>query len=171
MPDTQKIAEKLTNAYKQFVEYTKEFLDESKEEAAPALKEAAEKSKEKLSELAELTVEEIDKVSDYVARDVHDAAEYIAEGERELGDWLRLDALYLEDKFMEAFSQMVDQTSLALKEIEERAKQATELHTGEVTAPGTLVCKACGEELHFKKPGHIPPCPKCHATVFERKTD
>ncbi|WP_455234152.1 zinc ribbon-containing protein [Thiogranum longum] len=22
--------------------------------------------------------------------------------------------------------------------------------------------------MHFHKPGRIPPCPKCHATVFRR---
>ncbi|MDH5595020.1 MAG: zinc ribbon-containing protein, partial [Gammaproteobacteria bacterium] len=43
-----------------------------------------------------------------------------------------------------------------------------EWHTGEVVGVGTLRCKACGELLHFHATGHIPPCPKCQKTVFNR---
>ena len=41
-------------------------------------------------------------------------------------------------------------------------------HTGEISGPGTLLCVACGTELHLHKTGRIPPCPKCHATQFKR---
>ena len=165
------VTEKLIHAYNQILETTKEFLDTTEKEAKPAILDAIDKSKEKLAELTELTAEDIEKVSDFVVRDLHDAAEYIAVGERELGDWLRLDALYLEDKFMEAFSNMVDHTQVALEEIRQNAQRATEWHTGEITGPGTLVCTECGEVLHFKKTGHIPPCPKCHKTIYKRSEE
>ena len=172
MPESHNpVTEKLIHAYDQMLETTKEFLDTTGKEAKPAILDAIDKSKEKLAELTELTAEDIDKVSDFVVRDIHHAAEYIAEGERELGDWLRLDALYLEDKFMEAFSNMVDHTQLALEELRQNAIRATEWHTGEITGPGTLFCASCGEALHFKKTGHIPPCPKCHHTVYNRNED
>ena len=169
MPNTHEIAEKLEHAYKQLLEDSKEVLDVTRKEAKPAVLDAIDKGKEKLAEITELTAEEIDKVSDFVIRDINDAAEYIAVGERELGDWLRIDALLIEDKFLEAFSHMVDHTQVALAEIAENANRATQWHTGEITGPGLLVCSACGEELHFHKPGHIPPCPKCHATEYVRK--
>jgi len=172
MSDSQHpLSDKLVHAYNQMLETAKEVLDTTKKEAQPAILDAMDKAKEKTAELTELTGEEIEKVSDFVVRDLHDAAEYIAEGERELTDWLRLDALYLEDKFMEAFSHMVDHTALALEELRQNAKRATEWHTGEITGPGTLVCAECGEKLHFKKTGHIPPCPKCHKSVFVRSDD
>ena len=169
MPDKQNpVSEKLIHAYNQLLESTKQFLDTTSKEAKPAILDAINKSKEKLAEATELTAEEIDRVSDYVVRDLHDAAEYIAEGERELADWLRLDALYIEDRLMDMFSQMVDHTRMALDELAENAKRATEWHTGEIASVGTLVCENCGEQLHFQKTGHIPPCPKCHHTVFNR---
>jgi len=171
MPNSHELNEKLVRGYKQLLESSKKILDTTKKEATPAVLDAIDKGKETAAELAELTVEEIDKVSDFVVRDLHDAAEYIAEGERELGDWLRIDALLIEDKFLEVFSQMVDHTQVALDEIAANAKRATEWHTGEITSAGTLVCTKCGEVLHFHNAGHIPPCPKCHATVFERQTD
>ena len=171
MPNSQELQEKLIKGYKQLLETSKEILSVTKKEATPAVLDAIDKSKEKAAELAELTSEEIDKVSDFVIRDLHDAAEYIAVGERELGDWLRIDALLIEDKFLEAFSHMVDHTQVALDEIAANAKRASEWHTGEITSAGTLVCSACGEVLHFHNAGHIPPCPKCHATVFNRAED
>jgi hypothetical protein len=40
--------------------------------------------------------------------------------------------------------------------------------TGEVTHGGTFICKGCEAEIHLKKPGHLPPCPKCSKTEFRR---
>jgi len=171
MPNTHELNEKLIKGYKQLLQTSKEILDVTKKEATPAVLDAIDKGKEKAAELAELTSEEIDKVSDFVIHDLHDAAEYIAAGERELGDWLRIDALLIEDKFLEAFSHMVDHTKMALSELEANAKRASEWHTGQITSAGTLVCEKCGEVLHFHNAGHIPPCPKCHATTFNRGED
>jgi len=167
----EKLSEKLSHAYDEFLHTAKEFIDVTEKEAQPAIQDAVEKTKEKMAEVTELTAEEIEKISNYVMRDLQDAARYIAFGERELGDWLRIDALYLEDKFMEAFSKMVDHTKMALNDIENKAFIASEWHTGEITSAGTLVCEKCGEILHFKKTGHVPPCPKCHHTVFVRESE
>lgn len=40
--------------------------------------------------------------------------------------------------------------------------------TGEVTHGGTFSCTSCKSEIHLKKPGHLPPCPKCTKTEFRR---
>ena len=51
----------------------------------------------------------------------------------------------------------------SLQEILKLKEQAPEYRTGEITGPGTLLCSECGEQLHFHRPGHIPPCPKCRS--------
>jgi len=168
MTDT---TEKLVKAYNQMLETTKEIVDMTKREAPPAILDAIDKAKESLTDATDLTIEEMDKVSDYLKRDLHDAAEYIAEGERELADWLRIDVLYIEDRLLEMFSHMVDETALALEQIRQNAEATNSWRTGEITGIGTLVCNECGEVLHFKKTGHIPPCPKCHHTEFRRDND
>ena len=167
----EKLSKKLSHAYEQFVHTLKSFVDVTEREAQPALKDAIDKTKEKMAEVTELTGEEIEHISDYVMRDMQDAAKYIAFGERDLADWLRLDTLYLEDRFMDAFSKMVDYTKAALNDIENEAFLASEWHTGEIAGPGTLVCEKCGELIHFEKTGHVPPCPKCHHTVFVRESE
>ncbi len=166
MTDT---TEKLVKAYNQILETTKEIVDMSKREATPAILDAMDKAKDRVSEATELTGEEIENVSDYLRRDLHDAAEYIAAGEQGLEDWLRVDALYIEDSLLEMFSHMVDETALALTQIRQNAELASSWRTGEIVGIGTLVCKNCGETLHFKKTAHIPPCPKCHHTEFKRR--
>lgn len=41
-------------------------------------------------------------------------------------------------------------------------------HTGEVTRGGTFKCTECSSTIKLKKAGHLPPCPKCHKTLFRR---
>ena len=57
---------------------------------------------------------------------------------------------------------------LELRQLDKVRQRVTEWHTGEITTIATLRCRTCGEPVHFKRNGHIPPCPKCHATVYER---
>lgn len=162
---------KLVEAYHTMLERAREAMARLGHEAKPKLEQALEEARETAWKLGELSEEEAEKISDYILRDLRDAAEYIAEGERGLADWLRLDLLYLEDKAMETFSHMVDQTRLELDRLALNAALYGEWHTGEITAPGTLECKQCGELLHFHKTAHIPPCPKCHGTRFRRRLE
>jgi predicted RNA-binding Zn-ribbon protein involved in translation (DUF1610 family) len=65
---------------------------------------------------------------------------------------------------------MVDETRETLKGFEQEASRVGEWHTGEVVGIGTFECKSCGEVIHFHKPGHMPPCPKCRSSKYRRLT-
>ncbi len=65
----------------------------------------------------------------------------------------------------------VDKATIELEQLKRRADHLSEWHTGETTEPGALICSICGEEIHFLKTRHIPPCPKCYATLFKRASD
>ena len=162
--------EKIAKAYHQYLFYTRDFLDESKEEIGPTVKKAMEYASEKTEELGEITREETEILSTYVSRDIKDAAEFIVEGERSLADWLRTDIMYIEDKFLALFSDVVTDMSAELRDMAGYANAHREWHTGEINGLGTLECKNCGEKIHFKQPGHIPPCPKCNESVFVRES-
>ncbi len=161
--------EHLIEAYNRMVERTREGLKTLREETGPKVRQALETARDKAAELGELSREEADTVADYIQRDVHDAAEYIAEHGHEFTDWLRLDLLMVEQQLIEATKPLVDQTAMELHHLQERAQELNEWHTGEVTGVGTLVCSSCGQEVHFHQTGHVPPCPKCHATIFNRR--
>ena len=162
--------DRLVAAYESMLERVHDAADTAEQKSVPWLREALANAREKAVELEELTREEAEKVSRYVERDLQDAASYIAETGQEFRDWLSFDWQLMQNRMLDMFAGMADQTSLALKGFAEQARQASLYRTGEITAPGVLECTDCGEELHFETTGHIPPCPKCHATSFQRKS-
>lgn len=162
------MSNKLETAYERMRERTQQFLDENTQELLPSLLDALTSAKEQAIHLGELSKDEAELISAYLRRDLHDAGEYIKQQRGELGDWLRFDVDLIEKNIWNSLSLLVDKTTIELEALKERADRLGEWHTGEITGPGTLVCSACGEEIHFHKTGHIPPCPKCHATVYKR---
>ncbi|WP_177419395.1 zinc ribbon-containing protein [endosymbiont of Lamellibrachia barhami] len=167
-PDNKNPLDRLTDAYEEILEHVHDAIESTKENAIPGLKDYFDDAKEKAVELGELSREEADKVAGYVERDVKDAAHYLIETGEQLSEWWQFDVHQVEDRMIEMFSRVADQTKLELNKIAERAKEASRYHTGEVTGPGTLICSSCGKEMHFKKTGHIPPCSGCHGTEFRR---
>lgn len=159
---------KLESAYEHMLETAKEFVVNAREHSGPVIKQALKEAREKASDVSELTTEEIDKLSSYIEKDLVEAADFMQEQERELADWLHLDVLLIEKFLLDKFSSLADRTRIELEEWSLNADVFGEWHTGEIVSMGVLRCEACGEELHFEKPGHIPPCPKCHATKFKR---
>ena len=125
---------------------------------------------ERLSEWEELTREEVNEIGDYLQRDIEDAANFMEINRKELKDWLRYDLYMIEGTLGDTFSKMVDETRETLNDFEEEATRIGEWHTGEIVGLGTFECKSCGEVIHFHKPGHVPPCPKCHASKYRRLT-
>ncbi len=155
---------KLTVAYNLMLERAREVMAKAGKGASHGIEAAMEKA----TELEELSREEAEQVAEYVRRDLHDAANFITESGSELRDWLRFDIDVVEQSVAEMFAQMVDHTKLELDKLEKMANAVGEWHTGEVVGIGTLECKGCGEQIHFHKTGHIPPCPKCRGTRYRR---
>ncbi len=164
-PDTK---EKLIQAYDRMMERIKHGLEEAEHKAAPKLRHAVDAAREKAVELGEVTREEAERLGEYIMRDLHDIGEYIHETGEEMETWFQIDKELIEVRLLDLISSVADKTSLELAELAARAKAASTYHTGEIAGPGTLECEQCGEQLHFKAAGHIPPCPKCHQTSFRR---
>ncbi len=168
--DKQTPLDHLVAAYEKMLERVHHTLEQT-EHRVPNLRQNLEQAREKAVEMGELTREEAEKVASYIERDLHDAASFIVETGQQVRDWWRFDLGRMQVGMLEWFSRMADQTSLQLQEMAEQLRQAQIYRTGEVTGPGTLVCAACGREMHFQKPGHIPPCPHCHGTQYGRAED
>jgi hypothetical protein len=160
--------DRLVAAYEKMLERVHETVERA-ESRVPAFKQNLDQAREKAVELGELTREEAEKVASYIERDIHDAAVYLSETGHQLREWWDFDLKQMEARVLELFASVADQTSLQLREMTENLRRAELYHTGEITGPGTLLCTGCGNAMHFKKPGHIPPCPGCHATEFRRE--
>lgn len=160
--------EAMGEAYELMLERTAEKLHALEDKAGPKMRHLIDESRDKAVELGELSREEADKIANYLWRDLKDAGRYLADTGADFREWLGFEAALLGDRLKDLFGKAADKTTVELIELETEA-ESTVYHTGEITGPGTLVCTKCGEKLHFKKPGHIPPCPKCHATEFVRE--
>ena len=159
----------LGQAYEKMFETVADDLQKAEDKSAPVLKELIANAKEKLTAAEEITEEEGEKLAGYLERDLVDLAGAIAENGRELKDWLGFETVLLEDYFLNMLSQAADQTEVEwLKLKMQAAAERPTYKTGEVVAPGTFECVQCGEQIHLKKAGHLPPCPKCAHTDFKR---
>jgi len=117
----------------------------------------------------QLRADEAIKLKHSITRDLIDAAHHLNETGKELSDWLGFDISLIKSELWLAFTEAADKTTLELLKLKQIAANAG-YHTGEIIGLGTLVCDQCKATLHFHKPGHIPPCGKCHGTHFHRLT-
>lgn len=159
-----------TKAYERMLERVTEAMEQAEEKARPRLREALERARKRAVELGELTTEEAERIAEYVRRDVEDAAQYLSRNQQDLAGWFRMDMQLLENWLLDRFAFIADRTRLELLELRANLERAAHWHTGEITGPGELRCESCGKVLRFEKAGHIPPCPKCSHTRFERIT-
>ncbi|MBE9533131.1 MAG: zinc ribbon-containing protein [Proteobacteria bacterium] len=164
----QELEQKLVAAYDKMMGRIEHLLDKAEQEALPVLQKNIESAKQQAIELKEVSTEEAEKIADYIRRDLHDAADYLEQTGKELSTWLHFDLELVEDRILDVFSKVADKTRLELAQLVEQAKRNQEYHTGEITSIGTLACQSCDTLMHFKKTGRIPPCPKCHKTLFVR---
>lgn len=162
------LEQKLIAAYDKMMHRVEALLDSAEQQALPVLQKNIEKAKQQAIELKEISKEEAEKLGDYLLRDLHDAAAYLERSGKQFSTWLNFDLELIEDRILDVFTKIADKTRIELAQLAAQAKRAQEYHTGEITSIGTLACQECDTLLHFKKTSRIPPCPKCHKTVFIR---
>jgi len=158
----------LGSAYERMYERAAKSLHQTKDKSGPLLHKLVDEARSKAVELEELSEEDARKLADWLKRDLDDAVSYLAETGHELSDWLGFETTLLEGAVLDLLLKAADNTTVELLTMRDNARHPGTYHTGELTGPGTLVCEQCGEKLDFRKAGKIPPCPKCHATVFHR---
>lgn len=161
------ISEKLSQAYQHVLAHALHTVQQGGGVLHQVLDEVKDELREDATALADLSRDEVALLQAYIKRDLVDAATYLDTTGKELKDWLGFDLALIESRLFSQFAQAADQTALALIEIKQQAALAP-YSTGELAGIGTLVCDQCGHALHFHKPGHIPPCAKCHGTHFHR---
>jgi len=168
MSKTEDLNEKLVQGYENMLASLVSLTREAEESTLPALKELTAKAHEKAVELGELSREEADKVAHFLQRDIQDAAHFLQDNGQDFKTWLKFDIKQAETRILDAFLSVADRTRTELSDFNRNKSPQEEYHTGEICGAGTLACVECGKQLHFKKPGHIPPCPACKGTVFKR---
>jgi len=145
--------------YEKLASRTADLLEEGKKTFDEALK----KAKEELSTAGDFSREQADKLGEYVRRDLKENADKAKEAVKKAVEPQRVAA-----GVQSAFTRILTTAAETLTELAERSEKSLEFKTGEITSPGTLTCKECEAEMHMTKTTRIPPCPKCHKTVFRK---
>ncbi|MBF0281022.1 MAG: NADP-dependent isocitrate dehydrogenase [Zetaproteobacteria bacterium] len=141
----------------------KEVLDSGSEMSAEIAEDAMEKARKQLTRAGEFTEEQGIKLKGFLERDFKQMAISFRDEAK-----LRLNPSRLGAGALASLSSLMESAGHALANVAAKAEQARACRSGEITSAGTLTCEACGYELHFKKSGRIPPCPKCHKTAFKK---
>jgi len=157
----------LGEAYEKLYEHTAANIHKLKDFSDNGLHQIIEEARDRAVELDELSEVDANKLTQWLKRDLDDALRYLSASGHEIKDWLGFESSLLENELFNMFLETADKTTVELQQFKNNATHP-EYHTGEITGPGTLTCNECGEKLHFYRAGKIPPCPKCHATVFHR---
>ena len=148
--------------YERLAARTAELLESGRRGLDEALKRAG----EELSSAGDFSREQVEKISGYVRRDLSqlaDQAEKARVAVKQAADPQRVMA-----GVQSALSRILRLTAGTLSELAEKTERQLDHRTGEVTSPGTLTCRNCGAEMHFTATVRIPPCPKCHQTLFRK---
>ena len=162
------LEQQLNAAYDKMMERVHDFIEDTEQQTLPPLQKSIDHAKQQAVEFGELTKEEAEKLGYYLRRDIEDMAEHITGSGHEFSTWFSFDMQLIEDRIFDMLSKVADRTSTELNQLADYAKRSQEFHTGEITTVGTLVCQQCQTHVNFKKTNRIPPCPKCHHTVFLR---
>lgn len=165
---SDRLDERLAKGYDGLMQRARDMLGETERTELPSLDELLKRAADAVVEVGDLTRIEAQRIATWLGDDLRDAGEHMRENGQELRDWLRFDLDVLETRLRDRLVVLVDHTREELDRLDAEARAAREAHTGEVVGPGTLFCQGCGQAVTLKASGHVPPCPKCHGTLFAR---
>jgi len=162
--------EKLLDQYDAFAEKFKDLYLAGKDRGKEAMAHAMEKAQSEMSALGEFSAAQSDLLKKYLARDLEQTLIDIQEKAHAFSDEAKdkLQPSRLHAGALSSLAYVLDHTSDALHSLKNKTLDAITYNTGEITSVGSLTCQACGCKMHFKKTGHIPPCPKCRGTIFHK---
>jgi hypothetical protein len=154
------------------------------------LREVVDKAAADLRRVGEHSTQTVGKVAESLKKDMASSAEILKPRFEALGKEVestleglrqRGGALWagLAEDTEQVFSLWRDRATAAMaaaalgmadlsRRVGERLDETLTYHTGELTHGGQFACTECGATVTLKKPGHLPPCPRCHKTAFRR---
>ncbi|ATX81847.1 isocitrate dehydrogenase (NADP) [Mariprofundus ferrinatatus] len=149
--------------YDELAERFKELFEAGAEKSSEFAQIAMEKARKQLTAAGAFSEEQGKNLKRFLERDFSQMANTMRDEAKEKLNPARVGA-----GAMASLSALLNMAGSAISSIAERTQKAISCRSGEITSAGTLTCNACGHELHFKKTGRVPPCPKCHATEFRK---
>jgi len=154
---------KEVDQYDQLAARFKELFEAGAEKSSDLAHTALEKAREQLTAAGAFSEEQGKKLQGFMERDFSQLTSSMRDEARE-----RLNPARLGAGALASFSSLLHAASSILSDAAGRAEKGLLCRSGEITSAGTLMCISCEHEIHMKKTGRVPPCPKCHATEFKK---
>lgn len=148
--------------YQKLADRTAEILQEGRKTVDEALKKAG----EEIAAGGDFTREQAEKIGAYIRRDLSEVGRKLKQSRDTV--ITAAEPHRLAAGVQSGLAKLLNTAADVLSEIADRSEKVLEFHTGEVTSPGTLTCKACAKEMRLKATVRIPPCPSCHKTIFRK---
>ena len=154
---------RVEDQYDELAARFKELFEAGAEKSSEFANTAMEKARQQLTASGLFSEEQGKNLKKFLERDFAQIAESMRDEAREKLNPSRVGA-----GAISSLSSLMKAAGSALSNIGQKAEKAISCRSGEITSAGTLHCLSCGEELHFKRTGRVPPCPKCHSTEFRK---
>jgi len=148
--------------YQRIADRAAEILKEGRKSVDEALKKAS----DEITSGGEFTRDQAEKIGSYVRRDLEAVGRKIKQARDTV--IAAAEPHRLAAGVQSGLAKLLNSAADLLSEVADRSEKVLEFHTGEVTSPGTLTCRACGKEMSLKATVRIPPCPSCHKTLFRK---
>ena len=148
--------------YQKLADRTAELLEGGRK----TLDEALKKARDEITSSGDYTREQAEKITAYLRRDLTEVGKKAQQARDAVLQAVEPHRVVA--GVQSGLSKLLTTAADVLTEWAGKSEQSLEFKTGEVTSPGTLSCKDCGKEMHFKTTVRIPPCPQCHKTFFRK---
>jgi len=153
----------VADQYDELAERFKELFESGAEKSADFAGVAMEKARKQLTAAGAFSEEQGKNLKSFLERDLSQMADTMRDEAKE-----KLNPSRVSAGAMSSLSSLLNMAGSAISSIAEKTQKAISCRSGEITSAGTLTCVSCCCEMHFKKTGRVPPCPKCHATEFRK---
>ncbi len=153
----------VADQYDELAERFKELFESGAEKSADFAAVAMEKARKQLTAAGAFSEEQGKNLKGFLERDLSQMADTMRDEAKE-----KLNPSRVSAGAMSSLSSLLNMAGSAISSIAEKTQKAISCRSGEITSAGTLTCVSCDCEMHFKKTGRVPPCPRCHATEFRK---
>jgi ElaB/YqjD/DUF883 family membrane-anchored ribosome-binding protein len=155
--------ENLSELYETMSRLLRENLERAGTITEEVFERALREARERAGKFRESYGDDLSHVTDALRRDWHAAIRFTQEQVRRNFDLNRLHAGVLD-----VLSRLARSAGAQLEAFAGKINERLAYKTGEIAGAGTLQCNHCEQVLTFDKATRIPPCPRCHGTVFRR---
>lgn len=166
--ESQKQQREELEAFEKLRQEFKRLLADTREKVSPdVLRQTLDKAVEEVKALGGHTAENIAKAAEAVKKDVAHAAEQMGPKWESFSEKSADVFEVWRDRGEVFMAHAASAVGGWLRQIGRKLEHKT-YHTGDMTYGGTFKCTNCGEHLQLNRPGHVPPCPNCFKTEFQR---